>query len=216
MKTLQKVTDVVLALILMLCIISAAVILTLNFRQLYYYDVKALEISKNSGYSEEDIIKNYDALIDYNSMFDKSELSLPTLPMSEHGKIHFEEVKVIFVAFEYFFCAALIFGAAGLIYKLIKKRYSVLTLTGALSIIIPLFVGGFIALNWERCFVLFHEIMFDNDYWLFDPVTDPVIRILPDEFFMHCAVMIVALVILCSIICILLGTLLSKKQRKKK
>jgi uncharacterized membrane protein len=35
---------------------------------------------------------------------------------------------------------------------------------------------------------------------MFDPVTDPVINILPEGFFMHCAFMIVAIVILFSII----------------
>ena len=29
---------------------------------------------------------------------------------------------------------------------------------------------------------------FDNDYWLFNSKTDPVIKILPDEFFMHCGI----------------------------
>ena len=41
----------------------------------------------------------------------------------------------------------------------------------------------------------------NNDYWLFDPATDPVINILPDLYFLHCAVMILVLMILGSILC---------------
>ena len=53
-----------------------------------------------------------------------------------------------------------------------------------------------IALNWEKVFISFHELVFQNDYWLFDPVTDPVILVLPDEYFMHCAIMIIGIVLL--------------------
>lgn len=66
-------------------------------------------------------------------------------------------------------------------------------LAGILTLIVPSICGILVAVNWERAFVLFHEIAFSNDYWLFDPVTDPVILILPDTFFLHCAVMILLL-----------------------
>ena len=68
---------------------------------------------------------------------------------------------------------------------------------------IPAALGVLIALNWETVFVLFHKIVFHNNYWIFDAATDPVITILPDTFFMHCALMILALVVLGSIICLL-------------
>ena len=42
-----------------------------------------------------------------------------------------------------------------------------------------------IVVNFEGSFVLFHKTMFNNDYWIFDPNLDPVINILPEEFFFH-------------------------------
>ena len=42
--------------------------------------------------------------------------------------------------------------------------------------------------------------MFDNDYWIFDPNLDPVITILPEEFFLHAGVMILVLILLSSIL----------------
>ena len=56
--------------------------------------------------------------------------------------------------------------------------------------------------NGDRFFVLFHKLFFNNDYWIFDETTDPVIRILPDGFFLHCAFMILFLIILGSVICL--------------
>lgn len=50
---------------------------------------------------------------------------------------------------------------------------------------------------------MFHKIMFRNDYWLFDEALDPVIKILPDAFFFHCAVMIILLILFGSLLCIL-------------
>lgn len=54
-------------------------------------------------------------------------------------------------------------------------------------------VGSLVALNWDFCFVLFHKILFRNDYWIFDPACDPVITILTDAYFLHAA----ALILLC-------------------
>ena len=43
--------------------------------------------------------------------------------------------------------------------------------------------GGLIATDFNKYFVLFHEIFFDNDLWLLDPDTDLMIRMLPEGFF---------------------------------
>lgn len=79
-----------------LLIISFSVTLTLNFRPLYYADIQNLHITELSGREEKDIRSNYDALIDYNSLFNHQPLKFPTCAMSESGRIHFEEVKKIF------------------------------------------------------------------------------------------------------------------------
>ena len=82
-----------------------------------------------------------------------------------------------------------------------KHCYGYLKLTAILTVALPAVIGAAVALNWDRTFVTFHEIAFNNDYWLFDPATDPVINILPDLYFLHFAVIILALVILGSILC---------------
>ena len=49
------------------------------------------------------------------------------------------------------------------------------------------------------------------NYWIFDYNTDPVIRILPQDFFMHCFIMIILIVIVLSLI----SYLIYRKQRKE-
>lgn len=208
----KKLADVICTVIVMIFIISAAVMLTLVFKPLYYYDVQKLQLARETGYSEEEILKNYDALIQYNvSPFEK-ELQLPTLEMSEEGRIHFEEVKVIFQLFLKLFLITALLAAVITAVKKKNGQYAYLKLAGILTLLVPTICGIFVAVNWERAFVLFHEIAFANDYWLFDPVTDPIILLLPDAFFMHCAVMILVLTAAGAAACFVAG--IRKESRR--
>ncbi len=206
------VSDVLLALVIMAALIGLSVMFTLNFRSLYFYDVKALDIPAMSGMTETDIAANYNALIDYCNFWGTKTLELPTLAMSEHGRIHFEQTKVIFAAFEYVALGAALVGLLGAAYKLRKREYRFVKLSGVLSLLVPTVLGSLIALNWDWFFVAFHHVAFDNDYWIFDPRYDPVINMLPDAFFMHCALLILALVVVCAVLLIVVGSRLNKKR----
>ena len=195
-KKLLTPANLLLAVIFMLFFISFSVVLVLNFRPLYYHDIKALAIEEASGLPEKEIRENYDALISYNSMFCREELTFPTLAMSGSGKIHFEEVKNIFVFVQVLCIFTFLAGAAGAFFRLRQKNAAFLKLSGILTPAVPAVLGILIAANWENFFVTFHHIFFRNDYWIFDPATDPVITILPDAFFLHCAVGILLLVII--------------------
>ncbi|MDY4968970.1 MAG: TIGR01906 family membrane protein [Lachnospiraceae bacterium] len=208
--------NLIFSILLMLWIISFAVVVTLNFRPLYYFDVDYLDIPAVSGFDEELIRRNYDVLIDYNSMFFQGELEFPDLPMSESGRIHFQEVKTIFVGLQRFLIADSLICAALLIRRIRRKSYAFLQLTGIVTIVIPVILGGLIALNWNWVFVAFHHIVFNNDYWIFDKVTDPVIMMLPDTFFMHCALMILVLVVLGAAACLAAGCVLTGKNTCRK
>ena len=62
-------SQIIGGIVVCLLIISFSVTLTLNFRPLYYADIQNLHITELSGREEKDIRSNYDALIDYNSLF---------------------------------------------------------------------------------------------------------------------------------------------------
>jgi integral membrane protein (TIGR01906 family) len=63
-------------------------------------------------------------------------------------------------------------------------------------------------------FVVFHKLLFRNEYWLFDYRTDPVIMVLPDQFFMHVALAMIAVALLCSGICFAIYAMLRKRATK--
>ena len=190
------------SLCLALFIISASVTITLNFRPLYYHDISALKIEETSGFSKKTIKKNYDELIDYNQFFHSGKLKL-TMPMSKEGRIHFEEVKRIFDTIEIICIITLILSCCLVTGQLRKHDLRFLKPASIITILLPSIAGVLTAVNWEAAFIMFHKIMFRNDYWLFDEALDPVIKILPDTFFFHCAVMIILLILFGSLLCIL-------------
>ena len=203
-KKTGKAEGVIYALILLTFFVSGAVVLALNCRFLYYLDIRWMKMESIAGLSSESIRANYDALIDYNLLWHREALVFPTLPMSETARIHFEEVKKIFDVFQ------IIFAVSGVLSVWIffhtrhrKKKW--LRLTGILGCILPVVLGVLVLIGWDRFFVAFHQLFFNNDYWLFDPSTDPIILYLPDGYFLQCAVLILAIVLVCSICSILAG-----------
>ena len=199
------------ALLCTLAIFSISILFVLHFRALYYFDIDHLHLPSASGYSKEVIRKNYDELIDYNSIFGPSDLRLSDFTMSEEGRIHFEEVKRIFLNIEYasFILIPLTFFL--IVRQIRKKNIAFFALLSALPTTLVVIVGLLAVLNWDFCFVLFHKIMFRNDYWIFNPAYDPVITILPDAYFLHAALLILFCVLAASLFSFLLYQILRRK-----
>lgn len=208
---------IVMALLCVIFIICLSVTLTVMFRPIYYWDINHLGIGEKYGIPEEICRLNYDVLIDYNLAWGPDELEMPNFPMSEGGRIHFEEVKVIFVACQYAAAAGLILFLGRILYQRGKKDrdYRWLRWTGWVALAIVAAVGSLVAINWDLAFVLMHKILFNNDLWIFDWRTDPVILILPDEFFMHCGILIMVLVVTFVIGCRILANKLGKQPAKQ-
>lgn len=201
-----------LAALLLVWLICLAVAVTVWFRPLYYWDMDHLDIPARAGLPSEVVRANYDVLIDYNLMISPDTLTFPDLVMSETGRIHFEEVKRIFVAAQWIavlgtpVLAAAVIGSrrAGRAGSGAGGRTSsqtfhwifsrALAYAGYLALGAVVLVGGLVAVSWDTAFVLMHKVLFRNDFWIFNAKTDPVITILPDTFFLHCGVMILLLV----------------------
>ena len=195
-----------------LFILTASVVVTLNFRPLYYWEMDHLQLAQRTGYTEQQIRDNYDSLIDYQNFWGPDRLEMPDFPMSDTGRIHFEEVKAIFVAIEYGMLGSFLLAVAGTVW-LRRQGRGFLLRAAILTPAVPLVAGAAMAVNWDWAFTTFHRLFFNNDYWIFDARTDPVILILPDTFFLHCAVMILALILLGGGVCLALY-LLGRRRRR--
>lgn len=191
--------------VLALFIISLSVTAALNFRFIYRNDIDRYDLEQVSGLSADELMQDYNELIDYNCVWGDDSLDLPHFGLSDDAAQHFREARAIFLFFGW---GVLIFGLASLALIIISRRKDLgtayLKYASVIAIALPALLGGFAVLAWDRFFVVFHEVSFGNDLWLFDPDIDPVINVLPDEFFFHEAMAIFGLVILGGIICALL------------
>jgi integral membrane protein (TIGR01906 family) len=199
-KSISKLTTIVLSLALSLFLISLAVKATLSFRQLYYFDVDYLNIAADYGMKKETITKNYDILIDYLQDKNIAKLNMPDFPTSKEGEIHFIEVNNIFMNFNILFYITGIISLVGAWLKLRARDLKFLKWSSIGLLAIPLILSVPFAINFDKSFTAFHKIFFNNDYWEFDPVKDPIINVLPQNFFMHCAVLILLLIAVFSIV----------------
>lgn len=216
--------DLALALCAVVVIICIAITLTVLCRPIYYADINYLQIPTQAGVSAEVCRKNYDVLIDYNLLISPEELHFPDFSMSASGRLHFAEVKRIFVGAQ---IVAIIGVVVFVIWLLRQKRRGQVGSTGAddevrwlrwtswVALTVVIVVGSGVALNWDMAFVVMHKVLFRNDYWLFDATTDPIIRILPDAFFLHCGIMIMGLVVVLVVFCRLLAWRLARPKAQR-
>jgi integral membrane protein (TIGR01906 family) len=197
---MNRLITVILSLSLSIFLISSAVKLTLSFRQLYYYDIEYLNIAKDYGMKKEVIIKNYDILIDYLQNKKITKLSMPNFPTSKQGEIHFIEVKDIFMNFNVLFYITGILSLIGIVYKAKIKDFKFLKWGSIGLLAMPVILAIPFGIDFDKSFTAFHKIFFNNDYWEFDPVKDPIINVLPQEFFFHSALLILVLIALFSLV----------------
>jgi integral membrane protein (TIGR01906 family) len=179
---------------LFLFLISLAITVTINFRWLYHFDIQQLNILDYTDISKEELIKNYGLLLDFLNNPLNTTLALPDFPMSAAGAGHFYDVKKLFLL-NYGVLLVTLIPSFMLLRSFWKndQRWRLLRPL-QWGMLLPIFFGFLMAIGFDRFFVTFHEIFFNNDDWLFDPVTDPIINVLPETFFMHCFILFFVLI----------------------
>lgn len=70
--------------------------------------------------------------------------------------------------------------------------------------------------DFNKYFVMFHHIFFDNDLWLLDPATDLMIRMLPEGFFLDMVVRIGIIFLLLLGALLALSIVMTIKSKNKK
>jgi integral membrane protein (TIGR01906 family) len=157
---------------------------------------------------------NYDRIIEYSLFPWVRELHLETLPMSDAGAQHFAEAKDIFQLFVQGGLLALV--VAVVLGSWLWRRHrstGFLTAGAIIALATPLMLAVPLAIDFDRAFVVFHEIAFDNELWIFDPRTDPIIDYLPEALFMRNAFAILVVMIVLSVAAILVGRRLRRRVR---
>lgn len=198
--TQHKYLNILLSLSLSLFIIISAVFILCSFKSLYYYDIKNLNLAEKTSMTAYEIKLNYDYSIDYILGKTDDEFILPTLPSSAEGKIHFYEVRKIFETLKNLWFFTLSLNILALIFKFINKDYIFFNYAANILFIFSISIIAMSLINFKIAFSLFHNIFFNNNYWMFNSYTDPIILLLPQKFFYHCALFIISLIIISALL----------------
>lgn len=108
----------------------------------------------------------------------------------EREIVHMEDVRILFDRGILFRNLALLFLMVTGIWAVLKKEsffWRGLLYGVALMLAVGVLLGILLTLDFNRYFVLFHEIFFANDYWMLDPADSVLINMVPLNFFMSIA-----------------------------
>jgi integral membrane protein (TIGR01906 family) len=171
---------------LFIFILTAAIALTILAIPIYQFALTYLNIPERVGMSFDQIMDNYYAVLEYLHFPWVDTLVLPDFPVSASGAFHFWEVKILF----YINYGLLLISAIGTFFYLRRLKRTNgwwrLVQPFKIAIFVPFVLLLVLAIDFDFMFVVFHEILFNNDAWIFSVATDPIITVLPQEFFMYC------------------------------
>jgi len=183
-------------------IILISTLIVTSIKPIYTYSINKFNMEERTSLSIVEMKENYSYVIDYLLYNNNDKFELPSLESSEAGDFHFKEVKELFsLAKITILSLAIMLTILFVLYTRIYKSYNYIKYISIISIITPLIMSIVISTNFNFFFTIFHKIFFNNDKWIFDPITDPIINILPEEFFALCAGAI-------GILCIVIGVIL--------
>lgn len=232
MKVIEKIVSVFAAasliIVLLISVAEAAIYMDFTYYQKEY---EKYEVLDDLQMSMDDVMDVTHKMMEY-LRGDRDELSVITNVggikqdfFNEQDRFHMGEVRDIFCkALEIRrIAAALLIGCMLILLgrKADWKRYvsvSYLWIAGILASVTGILVVLMIR-NFNQCFVIFHEIFFDNDLWMFDPETDYMIRMLPEGFFADFAARIGVFaggILLAFLILCIIMLQMSKRERRKR
>lgn len=183
----------------MLFILLLSTLIVTRTKYIYTYSIEKLNLIENVSMPKAEILENYSYVVDY-ILNDNENFNLPTLPQSSDGAFHFKEVQNLFSIAKY--SVPILFSIIILLFTIYFRYYKNLKPIKTIGIILttlPIIVTLILSFNFQFFFTVFHKILFNNDKWLLDPLTDPIIYILPEEFFAFCGVCIIILCVITGI-----------------
>ena len=192
---MKRVLSVVCMICVCLFLLTASIGLPIYIRPFYYAHIGAYDLEGLSGYTENEIREAYDEVLDYLTLPGK-EFGTGMIPHSADGRDHFVDCKGLFDL-----NASILLGSGAVLAVLAAMRkkwgpyrlgkHSAAFWAAVLSVTLPVIIGALAAMDFDRAFVVFHSLFFPGKTnWVFDWYADPIIRVLPQEFFRNCAILI--------------------------
>lgn len=197
----HKALLLIYALVLAIVVLSGSIAVPILFRPFYYIHIWLLGLTQSSGLSTDVIIEAFNDVMDYCTGL-TDNFSAGILTWSESGAAHFADVRKLFILDLGILAISLV--TIVLLTILIKKLklsnetllkhrpsfWSAIVLIG-----MALVIGLAILIDFDSAFTLFHKILFrGKDNWVLFYLSDPIILLLPEQFFMNCGLLVLSLI----------------------
>lgn len=218
----SKLLTIVLSAVTALFILSVSIAVPIIVRPFYYSQIDNFRLEENTGLTREEIITAYNEMLDF-CVGNTKEFSTGVLEWSESGKSHFEDVSKLFLLdFHIVIATGLViisWFVAKIFINIRPYRFwgRGPAMWASVTLIVTIvIVGGLVFVDFDNAFIVFHKIFFPGkDNWIFDYDTDQIIKILPQDFFMNCAILIlVIMVLICVVGVVIDNRVLCKSKRK--
>ena len=215
----SRILSAVFALALILFILTASIGLPIYIRPFYYAHIEPMGLEAYTGLTAEQLREAYNGILDYLTLPNRP-FSCGILPFSAEGEAHFADCRVLFDLNRN---VLLMSGGILAVLLPLQRKFGPYRLgkrhaawwAGLLALIAPLVIGALATLDFDRAFVIFHQIFFPGkSNWLFDWRTDPIILALPQEFFRNCAILIGAGLVIFSLSLLIFTGIRDKKAGK--
>ncbi|WP_129045269.1 TIGR01906 family membrane protein [Companilactobacillus metriopterae] len=181
MSSTQKDTVYTIASILFLFTLSITLAIVVSFA-FFRYDIGAYYLSDEVHLTSQQLMHNYNQMLNYLVNPFAHNFKLDNFPSSASGIRHFSDCKNLFMLN---FIVMIFTGIYYFVQRKVRAVFpKVYLYTAGVFIILAILM----TVNFDGFFVIFHEILFRNSDWLFDPNLDPIINVLPEEFFTQCFV----------------------------
>jgi integral membrane protein (TIGR01906 family) len=213
---------VIFIIAVVLFIITVSIGLPIYLRFFYYLHINALDLPQKTGYDYATIKQAYDQMLNYLTL-PNTEFSTGVFAFSKDGASHFADCKVLFNLN----AITLIVSTIVITTLLILSKFKKITLCrpmkmhacfiSALSVLgVFVIIALLCAIDFNKAFVIFHKIFFaGKDNWTFSPQKDQIIKVLPQQFFMNCGILIVSSIVLICVGIIVFQTIMRRKHAKK-
>lgn len=216
-KVLNHSLTIILIVSLFILMLTISIGLPIYFRPFYYLHINGMDMVTKTGWSFDVIKEAYDDVLDFlvlNKPFGTGELKY-----SEEGKSHFEDCKVLFDLNFWCLIGSLIVSSLIIILDRLKKieikkyfKFHPVFYSSIIAILIPVVVGVLASIDFDRAFEVFHTIFFPGkDNWLFNPRTDQIILVMPQEFFRNCAILIGSSLLVITVTTIIVNVIRRRK-----
>jgi integral membrane protein (TIGR01906 family) len=185
----QKINTVLFVIFATCCYFLLPVIAIINFPQYFWWRFEVYNVYQNFQINNKLLLQSkFELVLNYMNL---RFVNLDANFFSKEDLIHMHDVQIIMAVVFLIIILSVILFIINLLNESLRKNWLVNSKYSLVAFIIILLVTGLpFLINFDGSFILFHQILFRNQYWALDPSTSNLIKYLPEVIFREILIII--------------------------